>query len=275
MIDKQTLVEQQDSLLEFPCDFPIKVMGASIPHFAETIGAAVRELVPDFDPKTINERKSNGGKYTALTVTVHATSRAQLDSIYMMLTSHPLVKIVLHPPVYTAGRDASQRSGRIGDIPLIPVERGGDITYHAPGQIVVYPLLNLRRRHLFVKTYVSLLLDTIIDTLSVFGIESIRHQDAPGVYVPMPGGMGKFSGIAKIASIGIHVSRGCTLHGIALNVHTDLAGFRRISPCGYSGLRVTDMTSLGAVCDLETVKCEYRQRLLRALTGIYIESNND
>lgn len=182
---------------------------------------------------------------------------------------------VEHPPVYTAGRDASQRSGRIGDIPLIPVERGGDITYHAPGQIVVYPLLNLRRRHLFVKTYVSLLLDTIIDTLSVFGIESIRHQDAPGVYVPMPGGMGKFSGIAKIASIGIHVSRGCTLHGIALNVHTDLAGFRRISPCGYSGLRVTDMTSLGAVCDLETVRCEYRQRLLRALTGIYIESNND
>ena len=91
----------------------------------------------------------------------------------------------------------------------------------------------------------------------------------------MPGGMGKFSGLAKIASIGIHLSRGCTLHGIALNVHTDLAGFRRISPCGYSGLRVTDMTSLGAVCDLETVKCEYRQRLLRALTGIYIESNND
>ena len=78
MIDKQTLVEQQDSLLEFPCDFPIKVMGASIPHFAETIGAAVRELVPDFDPKTINERKSNGGKYTALTVTVHATLGTRL-----------------------------------------------------------------------------------------------------------------------------------------------------------------------------------------------------
>ena len=80
MIDKQTLVEQQDSLLEFPCDFPIKVMGASIPHFAETIGAAVRELVPDFDPKTINERKSNGGKYTALTVTVHATGSSTTPS---------------------------------------------------------------------------------------------------------------------------------------------------------------------------------------------------
>ena len=174
---------------------------------------------------------------------------------------------VEHPAVYTAGS--------IGDVPLVPVERGGDITFHAPGQMVVYPLLDLRRRHLFVKTYVSLLLETLIDTLAAFGIESIRHPGAPGVYVPIPGGMGEFSGIAKIASIGIHVSRGSTLHGIALNVHTDLAGFRRIAPCGYSGLRVTDMMSLGADCDLETVKGEYRQRLLRALNDIQISSNHD
>lgn len=182
---------------------------------------------------------------------------------------------VEHPAVYTAGRDALQRCGSIGDVPLVPVERGGDITFHAPGQMVVYPLLDLRRRHLFVKTYVSLLLETLIDTLAAFGIESIRHPGAPGVYVPMPGGMGEFSGIAKIASIGIHVSRSSTLHGIALNVHTDLAGFRRIAPCGYSGLRVTDMMSLGADCDLETVKGEYRQRLLRALNDIQISSNHD
>lgn len=182
---------------------------------------------------------------------------------------------VEHPAVYTAGRDALQRCGSIGDVPLVPVERGGDITFHAPGQMVVYPLLDLRRRHLFVKTYVSLLLETLIDTLAAFGIESIRHPGAPGVYVPMPGGMGEFSGIAKIASIGIHVSGGSTLHGIALNVHTDLAGFRRIAPCGYSGLRVTDMMSLGADCDLETVKGEYRQRLLRALNDIQISSNHD
>lgn len=182
---------------------------------------------------------------------------------------------VEHPAVYTAGRDALQRCGSIGDVPLVPVERGGDITYHAPGQMVVYPLLDLRRRHLFVKTYVSLLLETLIDTLATFGIESIRHPGAPGVYVPMPGGMGEFSGIAKIASIGIHVSRGSTLHGIALNVLTDLTGFRRIAPCGYSGLRVTDMMSLGADCDLETVKGEYRQRLLRALNDIQISSNHD
>ncbi len=92
---EETVVEEQDSLLEFPCDFPIKVMGASSPHFAETIGAAVRELAPDFDPASITQRKSAQSKYTALTVTVHAKSREQLDSIYLMLTSHPLVKIVL------------------------------------------------------------------------------------------------------------------------------------------------------------------------------------
>lgn len=84
-----------DSLLEFPCDFPIKVMGPTSPHFAEAIGSAVRELVADFDPTSITQRKSAQSKYTALTVTVHVTSREQLDSIYMMLTSHPLVKIVL------------------------------------------------------------------------------------------------------------------------------------------------------------------------------------
>ena len=190
--------------------------------------------------------------------------------------------LVEHPPVYTLGKSGHAENLLVGREMLerlgaqfYHIDRGGDITFHAPGQMVVYPLLDLRRRHLFVKTYVSLLLETLIDTLAAFGIESIRHPGAPGVYVPMPGGMGEFSGIAKIASIGIHVSRGSTLHGIALNVHTDLAGFRRIAPCGYSGLRVTNMMSLGADCDLETVKGEYRQRLLRALNDIQISSNHD
>ncbi len=88
-------IKEQDSLLEFPCDFPIKVMGLSNPEFAESIGAAIREIVPDFDIGTITCARSKTGKYTALTVTIHAVDRAQLDSIYMMLTSHPLVKIVL------------------------------------------------------------------------------------------------------------------------------------------------------------------------------------
>ena len=85
----------QESLIEYPCDFPIKVMGVTTPDFAAAIGAAVREIAPDFNPDTITSGKSKTGKYTALTVTVHATSREQLDSIYMMLTSHPLVKVVL------------------------------------------------------------------------------------------------------------------------------------------------------------------------------------
>lgn len=182
---------------------------------------------------------------------------------------------VEHPARLYCGRDALQRCGSIGDVPLVPVERGGDITFHAPGQMVVYPLLDLRRRHLFVKTYVSLLLETLIDTLAAFGIESIRHPGAPGVYVPMPGGMGEFSGIAKIASIGIHVSRGSTLHGIALNVHTDLAGFPTHRAMRLLGIARHRYDVAGADCDLETVKGEYRQRLLRALNDIQISSNHD
>ena len=174
---------------------------------------------------------------------------------------------VEHPPVYTAGRDARDRGGYIGPIPVIAVERGGDITFHAPGQMVVYPLLDLRRRHLFVKPYVEILLRTLVETLSAFGIQTVSHSHAPGVYVPMSGGVGEFKGKAKIASIGIRISRGCSFHGIALNVKMDLTGFRRIAPCGYSDLRVTDMASLGAEADLQTIKTDYCSRLLRALSA--------
>ncbi len=93
--NEEARIEEQDSLLQFPCDFPIKVMGLTHPDFAKTISAAVRELAPDFDESRISESRSRTGKYTALTVNVHAVSRAQLDSIYMMLTSHPMVKVVL------------------------------------------------------------------------------------------------------------------------------------------------------------------------------------
>lgn len=182
---------------------------------------------------------------------------------------------VEHLAVYTAGRDAAQRSGQIGGVPLVPVERGGDITFHAPGQMVVYPLLDLLRRRLFVKPFVKFLLGTLIDTLGVFGIRAFAHDTAPGVYVALEGGVGQFQGLAKIASIGIHVSRGCSFHGIALNVATDLAGFRRIAPCGYTGLRMTDMVSLGAAADLQTVKDEYRRRLLAALESALKEKTNN
>ncbi len=89
------IFSEQDSLIGFPCDFPIKVMGASVPDFSRSIGASIKEIVPEFDPESIGSRKSSAGTYTALSVTVHVTSRAQLDSIYLMLTSHPLVKVVL------------------------------------------------------------------------------------------------------------------------------------------------------------------------------------
>lgn len=172
---------------------------------------------------------------------------------------------VEHLPVYTAGRDVRDHPSRIAEIPVIDVERGGDLTYHAPGQMVVYPLLDLRRRGLLVRPYVELLLRALSDTLASFGIVTVRQPEAPGLYVPMPGGVGMFQGKAKIASVGIRISRGCTFHGVSLNVNMDLTGFRRIHPCGYSGLRVTDMNSLGIRADMQTVKERYRLRLLSAL----------
>lgn len=181
---------------------------------------------------------------------------------------------VEHPSVYTAGRDALQQSGQIGSIPLVSVERGGDITYHAPGQMVVYPLLDLRRRHLFAKQYVSILLHTLVETLTDYGINAFPHPHAPGVYVSMDGGIGNFRGIAKIASIGIRISRGCTFHGIALNVDMDLSGFRRIAPCGYSELRMTDMASLGVHADINDLKVDYSSRLTHAL-NIASDKKND
>lgn len=174
---------------------------------------------------------------------------------------------VEHPAVYTAGRNTVRRPDHIGTVPLISVERGGNITYHAPGQMVVYPLLNLRRRGLFVKSFVHLLLQSLIETLSAYNIAAFTHPHAPGVYVHLNGGIGEFKGLAKIASIGIRISRGCSYHGIALNVDMDLSGFRRIAPCGYSGLRMTDMASLlGTRVNLHAVKADYRLNLLKALS---------
>ncbi len=176
------------------------------------------------------------------------------------------VWFVEHPPVYTAGRAALLVPQEVNGIPVVRVERGGDITYHAPGQMVVYPLIDLRRRHLFIKPFVALLLNCLTQTLSDFGIAGFQHAGAPGLYVHMEGGTGAFRQEAKIASIGIHVSRGCTYHGIALNVDMDLSGFKHINPCGYSGLRVTDMQTLaGRPMSLQSVKEDFRSRLLQLL----------
>jgi lipoyl(octanoyl) transferase len=164
--------------------------------------------------------------------------------------------LVEHPPVFTqgvAGRDAHVLAA--GDIPVVRTERGGQVTFHGPGQVVAYPLLDLRRRGIYVKEYVFRIEEAVIDTLWSFGVVGHRVRGAPGIYVRLadPGGHGvlqpaaldPFAGLGKIAALGIKVSQHCTYHGVALNVAMDLEPFSRIDPCGYAGLRTVDMHTVG------------------------------
>ncbi|MEY3419458.1 MAG: lipoate-protein ligase [Pseudomonadota bacterium] len=155
--------------------------------------------------------------------------------------------VLEHPPVFTLGLagDASNLHSPSNQIPLVQVDRGGEITYHGPGQIVVYLLLDLRRLGIFVKELVSRIEQALIDTLADFGVQAERHAGAPGIYIAQESAMPLEYQGAKIAALGLKVSKGCSYHGLALNVSTDLTAFARIHPCGYEGLRTVDMQTLG------------------------------
>lgn len=142
-----------------------------------------------------------------------------------------------HPPVYTLGLGADAAHGPKADmgIPVVRVERGGQVTYHGPGQVVLYTLIDIARRSMTVRAFVSMLEQSVIDLLAGHGLRAARKPGAPGVYVDG----------AKIAALGIRVSRGRTFHGLALNVDLDLAPFAAIDPCGYPGLPVTRLRDLG------------------------------
>lgn len=143
-----------------------------------------------------------------------------------------------HPPVFTLGMNGRREHVLApGDIPLLPVDRGGQVTYHGPGQLVVYPLLDLRRLGLGVRELVMRLENAVIELAAGYGIEAVGRRDAPGVYVE-----GR-----KLASIGLRVRRGCSYHGLALNVVNDLEPFSRINPCGFEGLQVVKLADLAAV----------------------------
>ena len=155
------------------------------------------------------------------------------------------VWVVEHDPVFTLGQAGKPEHVLMpGEIPVLHVDRGGQVTYHGPGQIVVYPLLDLKRLKIGVRDYVHRIEQAIIDTLAEWNIVAARRDGAPGVYV----------GDAKVAALGIRVRRGCTFHGLAFNIAMDLAPFHRINPCGYAGLQVTSMLDLGGPSSLEAVK---------------------
>jgi len=157
---------------------------------------------------------------------------------------------VEHPPVYTLGQAGKQEHIlNPGNIPVVKCNRGGQVTYHGPGQVVVYPLIDLHRANMFVKEYVSTLEDAIIHTLNDYGLmQACRKDGAPGVYVPMQNGE-----LAKIAALGVKVSRGCTYHGLAINVDMDLQPFQGINPCGYAGLETVDMKTVGVQAEWQDV----------------------
>jgi lipoyl(octanoyl) transferase len=155
--------------------------------------------------------------------------------------------VVEHEPVFTLGQAGKwEHVLDPGTIPVIPIDRGGQVTYHGPGQIVAYPLIDLRRAGIGVREYVQRIEQAVIDTLAEWNIVAARRDGAPGVYV---------NG-AKIAALGIRVRRGCTFHGLAFNVDMDLEPFHRINPCGFQGLRITQVLDLGGpsrLADVETV----------------------
>jgi lipoyl(octanoyl) transferase len=160
-----------------------------------------------------------------------------------------------HPPVFTQGlAGKADHLLAPGDIPVIATNRGGQVTFHGPGQVVAYPLVDLRRAGYFVKEYVYRIEEAVLRTLWEFGITGHRVSGAPGIYVRVADPAGHaalakrddiFEGLGKIAALGVKVSRHCTYHGVALNVAMDLEPFSRINPCGYPGLQTVDLSTIG------------------------------
>jgi lipoyl(octanoyl) transferase len=174
--------------------------------------------------------------------------------------------LVEHPPVFTLGQ-AARREHLLdpGDIPVVATDRGGQVTYHGPGQVVVYTLIDLHRLGIFVKELVHRIEQSVIQTLDASGIVGERVLGAPGVYVRDPASRagGALAGFAKIAALGVKVSRGRSYHGVALNVAMDLGPFRRIDPCGYAGLPTTDLATLGVSISWRTAADRLADRLAR------------
>lgn len=175
----------------------------------------------------------------------HATWQAMRDFTETRDGDTPdMLWVVEHPPVYTQGlAGKAEHVLNPGNIPIVPIDRGGQITYHGPGQLVIYLLLDIKRAGVGVRPLVSMIENAVIALLADYGIAAEARADAPGVYVDG----------CKIASLGLKVRRGCTYHGVALNVDMDLAPFAGINPCGLRGMRMTQLRDLGVADAMEQV----------------------
>lgn len=161
-----------------------------------------------------------------------------------------------HPPVFTLGRNGRQEHlHSSGEIPVLQVDRGGQVTYHGPGQLVVYTLLNITRRQLGVQSLVRILEQAVIELCADYGVNAQRRDKAPGVYVDD----------RKLAALGLRVRKGCCFHGLSLNIDMDLAPFSMIDPCGYRDLEVTQLRNLGIEASTETLTVQLQNHLERLL----------
>ena len=168
------------------------------------------------------------------------------------------VWFVEHPAIFTLGLNGNAAHVLdAGEIPVLKVDRGGQVTYHGPGQLVAYTLLDLARLKLGIRGLVEALERAVVDTAAEYGVEAQGRRDAPGVYV---------NG-CKLAALGLKISRQCSYHGIALNVDMDLEPYSRINPCGFEALPVTDLRSLGGVGDIERVRSDLERNLRVRLRG--------
>lgn len=187
-----------------------------------------------------------------------------------------------HPPVFTQGLAGKADHVLFNPegpdhIPVVQTNRGGQVTYHGPGQVVVYPLMDLKRAGYFVKAYVYRLEEALIRTLMYFGVTGHRVAGAPGIYVRLNDPFAHaaltepadprdpFKGLGKVAALGIKVSRHCTYHGVSLNVAMDLSPFARINPCGYAGLATVDLASLGVQLDAQEAAAKLAEQLAQRL----------
>lgn len=176
------------------------------------------------------------------------------------------VWLVEHNPVFTQGQAGKdEHLINTGDIPVVKSDRGGQVTYHGPGQLVAYFLINLRRKKLGVRDLVTHIENLVINTLKKYNIESAARPDAPGVYVD-----GK-----KICSLGLRIRKGCSFHGLALNVNMDLSPFLRINPCGYAGMEMVQMSQLGGPDDLTQVEAALVDELVTLLGYEQVEFSTE
>lgn len=200
---------------------------------------------PEYAPAQVRLRRLGLAPYEPVWRAMQRFTDARDDS------TGDEIWLVQHPPVFTQGQAGkAEHVLAPGDIPVIQVDRGGQVTYHGPGQIVAYPLIDLRRRDIGVKDFVCRIEQAIIDVLQDYGVTGERLAGAPGIYV----------GGEKIASLGLRVRRGCSFHGLAFNIEMGLEPFQRINPCGYAGLKVTQLSALAPV--------EYAEAEARLVAGL-------